>query len=184
MAKKNGAAAWVNEMIVLERDAVIIAGGDPDGEVIAAKIAREIRRLESQGDETARFAIETALTSWCVQMAGRACRQTKVTAAIGWNGTVVRQTVPERVSIPKRSEDGTVMPGAGQYPLWADVPRDEYFAKLAVWEREWDERGRNVAVLRKGAALLARFPDATTLRDACELAGTDVSEFLIDDVAI
>lgn len=184
MAKKNGATAWVMELIVRERDAAIMAGNDPDGEAVGAAVAREVRRLESQGDTLAVFAVETALNSWCVQKAGQACRQQKVVAAIGWNGTVVKQAIPERVSIPKRDADGTVIPGAGQFPLWADVPRDEYLAKLAVWERELDERGRNVAVLRRGAALLAAFPDAGTLREACELAGQDVGEFLLDEEAV
>jgi hypothetical protein len=183
MAKKNGASAWAMAMIVRERDAAILAGSTPDGMMVGQAVAREIRRLESQSDMTAVFAVENALASWCVQLAGRACRQTKIEAAIGWNGSVVRQKIAERVSIQKRGEDGTTLPGAGQYPLWVDIPRDEYLAKLQIWEREVDERGRNVAVLRRGATLLATYPQAATLREACALAGQDISEFLLDEDA-
>lgn len=184
MAKKNGASAWAMEMIVRERDAAIMAGTDPDGDVIGQRVAREIRYLESQGDHVAAFAVEAALATWCVQMAGKACRQQKVEAAIGWNGQPMRHAIAERVSIPKRDSAGTAMPGAGQYPLWVDIPRDEYLAKLAVWERELDERGKNVAVLRRGAALLAMYPEASTLREACEAAGSDLNDFLLDEQAI
>jgi hypothetical protein len=185
MAKQpKGPTGWAMDLIVRERDAAILAGNDPDGESVGMTVAREVEDRAIHGDQIAEFVMRTALTSWCVQLAGRACRSPKVQAAIGWNGAVIRQSVPQRVSIPKRDEVGSVLPGAGQYPLWFDIPREEYLAKLATWERELAERGRNVAVLQKGAALLARFPDAGTLREACELAGQDVEEFLLDEAAV
>lgn len=184
MAKQKGPTGWAMDLIIRLRDAAILAGDDPDGDTVGATVAREIEDRAAHGDQTAEFVMRTALTSWCVQLAGRACRHKKIQAAIGWNGSIVRQGVPERVSIPKRDEVGAVLSGAGQYPLWVDIPREEYLAKLAVWERELAERGRNVAVLQKGAALLARFPEAGTLREACELSGQNVEEFLLDEAAV
>jgi hypothetical protein len=184
MPNQKGPTGWAMAMIVRLRDAAILRGEDPDGESIGVEVSREIEKLASRGDQTAEFAMRIALTTWCVQLAGRACRHKKIQAAIGWNGAIVRQAVPQRVSIPKRDNTGVVMPGAGQYPLWVDIPRDEYLAKLAIWERELAERGRNVAVLQKGAALLARFPSAATLREACELAGQNVEEFLLDEAVV
>lgn len=189
MAKKkrtpNGARAWAMAMVVKARDAAILKGKDPDGEAIGLAVAKAIGTLASKRDPIAPFAVETALNSWCVQLAGVACRVNTVTAAIGWNGDVVKHPIPERVSIPKRdATTGATEAGAGQFKLWSDAPRDEYFAKLATWERELAERGQNVAVLRKGATLLTKYAQAATLREACALDGRDVETFLLDPQAV
>lgn len=178
---KNGAASWVTEMAVNERDTVILGGGDPDGDEIGQRIAAKIKRLRRRGHTLAKFTADIALVAYCIQAAGRVCRQDKVEAAIGWNGDVVRHQVAERISFPKRDKSGAVKSGAGTYRMWVDVPRDEFFQKLAAWEREHDERGRNVAVLRKGAVLLIEHPDAMTVRQACEMAGLDWQEFLLEE---
>jgi len=173
--------AWVRELLVKERDRRI-AGDEPlQAVAVGAHVWSAIRRHASLGDATATAAINLYGHQRLVSIAGSVCRGEETAARVYQNGDVVQTTVTERYAVTPRTGDGTTDTTEGrQYTLWVDLSRSELLLLIADHQRQADKLEQNTAILGRGLLLMEQYPDALSVRDACALAGIDITALLLD----
>jgi hypothetical protein len=185
MAKRTNESAvvnaWVRELLVKERDARIVNGEAPAAVDVGAAVWRTIRHKASIGDGTATAAINLYGQQRLVSIAGGVCRGEPVAARVYQNGDVVETTVTERYAIRPRTQDGTPDPSRErQALLWVDLSRADLLRLIADHQRQADKLEQNTAIFGRGLILMEAHPTATCVREACEMAGIDIEEFLLD----
>lgn len=172
---------WVRELLVQERDARIKKGEAPAAVEVGAAVWKTIRNKSSLGDGTAMAAINLYGQQRLVSIAGAVCRGEPVAARVYQNGDVIETTVTERYASKPRTAEGTVDPTQErQFTLWVDLSRAELLRLIADHQRQADKLGQNTAIFGRGLLLMEAHPTATSVREACVLAGIDVEAFLLD----
>lgn len=173
--------AWVRDLLIRERDVRIGAGAAPAAVEVGAAVWKVIRQKASLGDGTATAAINLYGQQRLVSIAGQVCRGEPVAARVYQNGDVVETTVTERYASKPRTDDGTVDPNRErQYTLWIDLSRSDLLMLIADHQRQADKLERNTAIFGRGLLLMEAHPTARSVREACQMAGVDVEEFLLD----
>lgn len=101
---------------------------------------------------------------------------------VAYNGSTMAATLPSRLAVPVRSDDGTAT-GEYQYPLWTILTWDQFFGALRQQVDRAFQADIRLAAMQQVAALHDRFPETLTPGEACRIAGIDPRDFQLDEVA-
>lgn len=146
-------------------------------ELARDRLVADLRRQAENGDKQAERMLD-ALTldgAWARIEARLAIGR----CLIAWNGDLV--SVPERIGVRRRDRDG-LKAKHYQQPLWWECSWAEYMDWLATRRGQFNQQGKQLAVMEVIARLREIYPDTKTPGEACERAGLDPRDFGLDDV--